>query len=188
MDYQLNEDALRSLEIVRDQLGLIAGLLTHIRDEDAIQFVTAAQLLTFVDAQQGTVARVVEALLRECQQRACDRLMAARAAAEPVVPHIAIPPELLTGLMDASSGAVTDSETLLGLFDKLYDAGVEHHPYMDALHHFRDMLRGRGLVMHTVFQDTECSRSFITKRPRRESYAKSTIAKSRKRSQPATNA
>ena len=82
MDYQLNEDALRSLEIVRDQLGLIAGLLTHIRDEDAIQFVTAAQLLTFVDAQQGTVARVVEALLRECQQRACDRLMAARAAAD----------------------------------------------------------------------------------------------------------
>lgn len=188
MDYQLSDDEFRSLEIVRDQLGLIAGLLSHARDEDAIEFVTVAQFLVFVEAQQGAVARVLKALLNERQQRACDRIMAARAAAaEPAVPHVVIAPELLMGLMDAASGVTTDSNALLGLWDTLYDASVEHRSYQSALHHFRNMLRDRGLVIRTEFQDGECNRSFVMTKPSRESHAKPKAVKSRKRSQLVAN-
>ncbi len=184
MYYQLSEDEFNSLEIVRDQLGLIAGLLTNCRDEDSIPFVTPAQLLTVFDAQKGAVARILNTLQSECQQRS-----AARAAvAESAVPQIVIDPELLMGLMDAASGAVNDSDTLLCLWDTLSGACDEHRPYKDVLHHLRDILRIRGLVIRTEFQDGECNRSFVMNRPLRETHAKSTIAQSRKRSQPATNA
>ena len=165
MDYPLSEDEFNSLEGVRDQLGLIAGLAVGI-DDEALVSVTAPQLSAFVGAQKGALDRVLKAVLHECQQRAVDRILDARkASAEPAAPYVTITPELLMGLMDAASGAVTDSDALLGLWDALYDAGVEHRKYMDVLHHFLDMLRGRGLVLRTEFQDGEAARSFVVAKP-----------------------
>ena len=62
-------------------------------------------------------------------------------------------------------GKLTESEALNKLWDKLYDAGTMHRPYMDALHHFIDVMRDRGLVMYVQSLDGHSSRAFVPVEP-----------------------
>lgn len=162
MNYQISEDEFYRLESARDQLGFITSLLAPTRTNQGLTDVTVSQLVAFVDAQQATVARVIEAANeREAQASAARREEAAAAK----VPQVFIAPELLMGLMDAACGALNDSEALNKLWDKLYDAGTMHRPYMDALHHFIDVMRDRGLVMYVQSLDGHSSRAFVPAKP-----------------------
>lgn len=176
MNYQISEDEFYSLESVRDQLGLVTGLFAPVRSSEALSFVTAAQLGAFVDAQETTMARVIDAANERAEQaRAAQR----EEAAAPKVPQVSIAPELLMGLMDAACGALNDSEALNKLWNALYDAGTQHRPYMAALGHFVDVLRARGVVMHVQSIDGQASYDFVPAQSIRSKGA--TPAKARKR-------
>lgn len=162
MYYQISEGEFYSLESARDQLNLIAGLVGNTDTKECLSIITGAELHAFVHAQQATVARVIEAANeREAQASAARREEAAAAK----VPQVFIAPELLMGLMDAAFGKLTESEALNKLWDKLYDAGTMHRPYMDALHHFIDVMRDRGLVMYVQSLDGHSSRAFVPVEP-----------------------
>lgn len=162
MYYQISEDEFNSLESARDQLNLIAGLVACFNTKECLSAITGAELHAFVDAQQATVSRVIEAANeRETQASAARREEAAAAKVQQVL----IAPELLMGLMDAAFGKLTESEALNKLWDKLYDAGTMHRPYMDALHHFIDVMRDRGLVMYVQSLDGHSSRAFVPVEP-----------------------
>lgn len=176
MYYQISEDEFNSLESVRNQLNLIAGLVANGETGGCLTTISGAELHAFVDAQQGTLAQVVKA----ANEREAQTLKARREeAAAPKVPQVFISPELLTGLMDAACGDLTDSEALNKLWDSLYDAGTLHRPYMDALRRFIDVMRARGLVMYVQSLDGHSSRAFV---PAQQDQPKgATPAKPRKR-------
>ena len=122
MYYQISEDEFNSLESARNQLNLIAGLVASFNTKEFLSAITGAELHAFIDAQQATVSRVIEAANeREAQASAARREEAAAAK----VPQVFIAPELLMGLMDAAFGKLTESEALNKLWDKLYDAGKQ---------------------------------------------------------------
>lgn len=176
MNYQISEDEFYRLESARDQLGFITSLLAPTRTNKGLTDVTVSQLVAFVDAQQATVARVIEAASeREAQASAARR----EEVETPQAPQVSIEPELLMGLMDAACGVLNDSEALNKLWSALYDAGAQHRPYMDALSHFMDVLRARGVVMHVQSIDGQASYDFVPAQPSRTKGA--TPAKPRKR-------
>lgn len=75
MYYQISEDEFNSLEGVRNQLGLIAGLVANTDTKSAMSAITGAELHAFVDALQGMVSRVIAAADERAElQRGADGL------------------------------------------------------------------------------------------------------------------
>lgn len=158
MYYEISEDEFYSLESARNQLNLIAGLVANADTNGCLSLITGRELYAFVDAQQATVSRVIEAAReREIQASAKRR----EEEAVPKAPQVLISPELLIGLVDAARGDLPTSEELIKLSDSLCDAGVIHPPYMDAFKHFINVMRSRGLVMSFHVIDGCSSREFV---------------------------
>ena len=160
MYYQISEDEHRSLELLCDQLDLVTGLLS-IKDAE-LNIITSASLFAFLDARRNELASVVQSASEREAQATAARLEEATAAK---APQVSIAAELLIGLMDAACGALTDSEALIKLVDSLYNAGVMHSPYNDVYHHFLDVMRDRGLVMHMQVFGGHLSRAFVPAKP-----------------------
>lgn len=185
--FQISETEFRTLELLRDQHDLGTGLLC-LADVD-LQYITSTSLLAFLDARGKELSNVLNAVeMRYDLQLEQDRLSAEQAPAIREAAQLQITPELLVGLMDAASGTVTDSDALLGLWDKLYEAGVAHRPYMELSQHFLHILKGRGLELRTEFIGSNVTREFIACMPHRAAPAKAGASKPRKREKLAASA
>lgn len=57
--FQLSEMEYNSLRRVQEQLGLISGLIIGGYPEDALEAVTAGQLLAFVQTQEEAIEQVM---------------------------------------------------------------------------------------------------------------------------------
>lgn len=178
--HQMTESEFDGLERVRDNLGLIAGLLNGAEPKrGAMELVTAGQLMTFVWAQFEAIEGIAALISGRGMIKQEEPALAQHT--EPAAPEMLITPELLTGLMDAASGELVDSAALIGLYDDLSNARERHRPYVDALHHFLGVLKGRGLALRVEFFDDKAVREFVAVKPQRGKPAKVGVAKPRKR-------
>lgn len=174
MNYQLSDAEYFDLHECQQQMALITDLcVLNTRPAGEI---TIEGLGAFLSAQRKTLRDTLKAVEERLE---AERVL--KATQPEPAPQVSIPPEMLIALMDAACGATTDSDDLLGILDKIYEAGVGHRPYMDALHHYLDVLRGRGLELHTGLTGDEGSRSFIARKAKRTPPAKPGAAKPRKR-------
>jgi hypothetical protein len=62
MNYQLSEDEHRSMELLRDQLNLISGLLAMAKTDAELSGITSTSLFSFLDERCGDLNRVLKAV------------------------------------------------------------------------------------------------------------------------------
>ncbi|MDO9568079.1 MAG: hypothetical protein Q7J58_01675 [Hydrogenophaga sp.] len=62
MNYQLSEDEHRSMELLRDQLNLISGLLAMAKTDAELSGITSTSLFAFLDERCGDLNRVLKAV------------------------------------------------------------------------------------------------------------------------------